>query len=106
MIAPCLALAAAVAVAASPDASPAYAPVGAGSPFGPPPHPASIERMPPLMALEYQTKAKALQAEMHALKESSGGKLTREQRTYLHEKLVALLSAYRRDLQRSETPKQ
>ena len=50
--------------------------------------------------LRYEARAKDLQLEMAALKQSDGGRLTWEHKAYLHTKLVALLDAYERDLDR------
>jgi len=52
------------------------------------------------LAVRYEARAKALQDEMAALKRKDGGKLTAEQWAKLRQRLVALLEAYERDVQR------
>ena len=54
----------------------------------------------PELNLAYEREAKALRAEMHALQESDGGRLTAEHRAYLREKVEALLNGYHRDVRR------
>ena len=51
------------------------------------------------LAVRYEARAKALRQEMAALKRSDG-KLTAEQWAKLRQRLVALLEAYERDVQR------
>ena len=82
----------------------AFAAAALPSPQGSPPHPpthGSHGNMQPsreAMDLDYESKAKALRAEMQALQEFHGGELTAQHRAYLQEKLEALRSAYRRDV--------
>ena len=50
----------------------------------------------------YEREARALQAEMHSLQESDGGKLTAEHRAYIRQKLEALLDDYQRGVRRAD----
>ena len=54
----------------------------------------------PELNLAYEREARALQAEMHSLQESDGGKLTAEHRAYVEQKLKALLDDYHRGVRR------
>lgn len=69
-------------------------------PFPPTHGPDSVQPGREALDLDYEGKAKALRAEMRMLKESDGGQLTVQHRTYLQGKLRALVSAYHRDVQR------
>lgn len=46
------------------------------------------------LSYQYEAEAKALQAELAALKKADGGQLTAEHLAYVQNKLVALLDAY------------
>ena len=82
----------------------AFAVAALPSPQGSPPHPPTTgshgNMQPPREAvdLDYESKARALRAEMRALQESHGGELSAQHRVYLHQKLEALLTAYRREV--------
>ena len=53
----------------------------------------------PALAIAYEREATALQAEMYALQQSDGGRLTAQHRAYLRKKAQALVSAYNREAQ-------
>jgi hypothetical protein len=91
MISPSLAFAIAAGTIASSTATPPF----------PPTHGSSGLERPSIDAVMYgyETQAKALQTEMAALKTSDGGELTAQHRAYLRQKLIALLEAYRNEVQ-------
>jgi len=69
-------------------------------PPDPPTHGGSGFERPSRQALDfaYEAKAAALRDEMHALQAADGGELTAEHRSYVRQKLEALLTAYRHEV--------
>jgi hypothetical protein len=98
---PVLAFALAGAIAMSPE------PAAPSTPLVPPDPPSSgpsghLRPSIESLMLDYEAQSKALKAEMADLQKSDGGKLTPEHRTYVQQKLIALLDAFHSALQKDD----
>jgi hypothetical protein len=82
----------ATSASASPYAAPVYPPTGSNVEVDRARHPPTQAEK--ALNARYAEKSKALQAEMAALKQANGGKLTKDDKALLRQKAETLVAAY------------